>query len=84
MVSRLTGSARKTARQMTAAQMHPDLADAIVPDEDAAGWKARRNNVGIDNVMTRLRERLGVSKPVQKGERLETFLPDAQVPQEGR
>ena len=74
LVGRLTGSARKTARQMTAVQMHPDLSDAVVQNEDAAAWKARRNKVGIDNVMTRLRERLGVSKPVQKGERLETFF----------
>ena len=74
LIMRLTGPAKTVVKSMGPAEIHPTLDSSPVKDETASDWKARRNREGIKKVMEQLNAKLGVTRPTQRGERLEEFF----------
>ena len=74
LVMRLTGPAKTVVKSMTGDQLHPTLADDPIEGELTADWRSRRNRTGIQNVMRLLQEKLGITRPTLRGERLEEFF----------
>ena len=74
LVMRLTGPAKTVVKTMPATDLHPTLADDVVEGESTADWRARRNRVGILRVVEKIQAKLRVTRPTQRGERLEEFF----------